>query len=294
MTIDPETGLSALEALSGFSQIVRRESSEWRSMNRRERREDILALVETAAKSSYVQDPEVRERFEGQKMLIGRKDAWGYYVHVSTEESERGWKAWHAVCGLVRQCGKEDPEQLAQPPLREWVARYVENPEPPKRKGGRPKGNREKEHLVAFLGVQALVDAGLCTATGKAKGGGSFARDLVAKRMGLSTRTVYGAWLHHRKELAAAVDERINRMKRWARQHYSGESEPCPSDILIEALVHVATQERLFAPSLIKYWRKFGELAKTEYRNFEVGCDAPEWSEEWASCLLWARPTKAG
>lgn len=265
---DPEElGLSAARRLDGYAQSCRRESPEWRSMSRKERREEILALVTEAAEGRYVRKPEVRAGAVAE-LVVKKPDQWIYWVYKSREESQAGWFAWHVVHAMVRRLAKEDPEQLTKPPLSEWMARYVENPQPPARGPGRPRGASASLHRLAVLGVYALLESGLCDLTGKKKGGGRSCCDLVADRIGVGWRTVFDAWTAHREELAACVDAYI-------ALHVAGQdSEPCPYETVLRAVAQSAHVYRVTVGTADEAWRKHGELA--EYYAFvEIGSSRP-------------------
>lgn len=256
MTDRENHGLTALRELTYFAQALRRESSEWRAMSMNERRDEILSLVVEAADGRYVQDPEAQARAIAE-LVIKAPDQWPYWDYKSKEKSQDGWVAWHVVHTMVRRLSKEDPEQLTKPPLSEWMARHLENPQPA-RAAHRPDGARSVLHRVAVRGVSALLDAGLCELTGKTTGEGWSCCDLVARELGVGWRAVYNAWRAHEKRLAACVDTMI--VMNLAGQ----DSEACPIDAALKAVLHTA---RVYGyggatSRVIEAWRKDGELAE--------------------------------
>lgn len=248
-----EQGLSALRELGYYVQALRRESPEWRSMGMTDRRDEILALVATAARGRYVQEPEVQATAVAEQ-VIERPDQWPYWVYMSKKKSQEGWFAWHVVRAMVRRLSEEDPEQLTQPTVSEWMVRHLKKPRPA-RGDGSPKGAKDMRHRVAVLGVSALMEAGLCELTGKTKGGGRSCCDLVAGELGVGWRTVYNAWREYEKRLAGCVDAMI-------ALRATGEGfEPCP-EIALEAVLHTALVYRVVPYRIGVAWRKDGKLAK--------------------------------
>ena len=111
-----------------------------------------------------------------------------------------------------------------------------------------------------MLGVYALVDADLCDVTGKKRGGGSSACDLVAARLDASFRTVYNAWRDHRMLLAQGVDALIV---------LEADPENCRAEVIVRAFATIGMAHGLFASTVEEAWRKDGTLVEHTPQNFD-------------------------
>ena len=251
-------GLPTVWALGTTAQAARRLTPEWCSMSRDERKEEILAYVEAAGKSDFVKDPIAQAKAIAESFLVDLPGEWPYWVATSEEQSQKGWFAWHVVRAIVRHLWREDRESVTKPPLGDWLSGFLEDPTP-SRGTGVPKGSRDRLRRVAVSGVYALVDAGLCDVTGKKKGGGSSACDLVAARLDASSRTVYNAWRDHRRQLAKGVDELIV---------LEADPENCPAEVIVRACATIGGENRLFASTVEEAWRKDGTLVEHTPQNF--------------------------
>ncbi len=263
MTDFEEQGLWAVWALNGDAQAIRRESRQWRSMSRDERRDEILTFVAEAAKGSFARREEVRTRAIAEQVFrraataesaTEKRDLWTYWVDKSEEKSQDGWVAWRVVQMMVLRLSEEDPEQLKEPPLSEWLARVAADPRPARGRGS-PRGAKGALHRVAVLGVYALLEAGLCDLTGRKKGEGLSCCDLVARELDVGWRTVYLAWRAHEKQVAACVDYTIALLVR-GRPDW----EFCYIARL--ALMDAAGSYHVDCNWVFKVWRKEGEFAK--------------------------------
>ena len=234
-------GLPAVWALGTTAQAARRLTPEWRSMSKGERRDEILGHVEDA-KNSGIGDLDAQAKGIAELFLVGRPSEWPYWVAKSQED----WFAWHVVHSIVRRLWQEDRDRVAEPPLSDWVSGFFDNPEPPSRGRGQPKGGQAFLHKVAVKGVYALVDASLCDVIGTEMGDGASACDLVAGRLQMKPRSVYSVWRSHRKDLVTQVAALISPV---------GELEPS-ADTVRRACNIVATRKDLSLDTVRQAWRQ--------------------------------------